>query len=98
MGHTKGPWEVHKCKCGHESCDTWYVSSGTFYQGSGFNKLDALLVAAAPELLKLLKLARIIADDAGYRPLEHGTFENVYADLLREIDSAIAKAEGREGA
>ena len=53
------------------------------------------LAASAPELLEALKSARIIISFEGARPHQGGTTENVYKELLLQIDTALAKAEGR---
>lgn len=53
--HTPGPIYVEKCPCGSPSCELYQLSSGSFYVGSGFRKVDAQLYAAAPDMYEALE-------------------------------------------
>ena len=86
--HTPGPWEV-------EDNDGY---GGTFIYATGVTTAEvvgdsaeaianALLIAAAPELLEALKA---LADDH-----EFGATGAVRQDHLKAARTAIAKAEGR---
>lgn len=76
--HTKGPWQVRKN-------DYYYlVESEGYLIAQNERKADALLIAAAPELLEALKLA--------YDNLRRDAPDSV----LIPINKAIAKAEGNE--
>jgi hypothetical protein len=81
MNHTPGPWEF-------DSIDRVVVKGGSeiAYMGRSANGADVRLIAAAPELLDALILAKdmFIANDLS---LPY-TFE--------VIDAAIAKARGQE--
>ena len=92
-GHTPGPWNVDEK---HAHPQALRVLAGrqviadvnvyTFACGD-----NARLIAAAPELLALLKLLR----DDWFEP-HYGLNDIGYAALLRDrIRAAIAKAEGR---
>ena len=94
-GHTPGPWRV-------ENGRTVWGGHGFFQKLAeleGCNELSNLdtsladlhLIAAAPDLLALLKLLR----DDWFEP-HYGLNDIGYAALLRDrIRAAIAKAEGR---
>ncbi|HSG61881.1 MAG TPA: hypothetical protein VLA24_10685 [Pseudomonadales bacterium] len=53
--HTPGPWRIVACPCQYENCTTYGLSNGLFSQGCGFSKADAMLAAAAPDLLAALQ-------------------------------------------
>lgn len=78
--HTPGPWKVWDRGIGWEvhAPNGWAVNSG---HRETFSEADARLIAAAPDLLAVLKLINI----HGYRNIS-------YHDMVLE---AIAKAEGK---
>ena len=56
MKSTPGPWKLRKCLCGKEACKLYQLDNvGMFYNGSGFSKEDAHLVAAAPDMYEWMK-------------------------------------------
>lgn len=79
--HTPGPWTAKEFA---SPADTFYVldSEGHLLLGAGktITKADALLIAAAPELLAALKSLEYTCE---------------YNDLRLMAESVIAKAEGR---
>lgn len=88
LTHTPGPWEVH------EVIDDYVISRGVRSSVTGkgintgedyemFSEADAHLIAAAPELLEVL---RGILSLNGVR---------IDRDLCKAAQAAIAKAEGR---
>ena len=85
-GHTPGPWRIV------QEDGYWVVRAANYdavcrlYAGGNGD-----LIAAAPDLLALLKLLR----DDWFEP-HYGLNDIGYAALLRDrIRAAIAKAEGR---
>jgi hypothetical protein len=52
MNHTPGPWSYSKCPCGAEVCSQFTIS---VQWSVGFEEADARLIAAAPELLEVLR-------------------------------------------
>lgn len=48
-------WKVVKCPCGDTACKRYGLNVGMFPQGAGFDLADAILAAAAPDLLELAK-------------------------------------------
>lgn len=101
MAHTPGPWEARPndgqiILNGSNAYDIQEIYNN---QG-GFNPDDIRLMAAAPELLLLVKRLREV-----FEPLSDGDWRHLdatYVDELIESDGleacarAIAKAEGRE--
>ncbi len=87
--HTPGPWVLQDQKNGH------YIIGRIDPQENAavsFNKANATLIAAAPELLEALKLAlatiRRVTKD-------HGHSFNSTQGTRDVISAAIANAEGR---
>lgn len=81
---TPGPWAVKKCPCGQPGCDTYQVIGvGVLYEGSGFPKDDAHLLAAARDLYKSLEeaLAYVERTLAHQGPMSLSQIE----DRLKEI-------------
>ena len=83
--HTPGPWYADKCPFGHYACNKYRIRHAGA-EGM-FEKDDALLIAAAPDLLSVLKGAFASA------VWKHQS--NCYCEVCEEIRAAIAKAEGR---
>ena len=82
--YTPGPWLISKCSCGHSRCKDYWVSSGSFCQGSGFSEADALLISAAPDLLEACGEAiEAIADGDAQ-------------SAINALRAAIAKALGEQ--
>src|SRR3990167_911349 len=100
--HTPGPWHYHyegfnqmsvysnvQTKCGSKGV----VNHLSFYAGGeDEQKANARLIAAAPEILFMLKEARdFISEEAiNYDPIPESL-----PSILDDINSAIDKAEGR---
>jgi hypothetical protein len=99
--HTPAPWHIEKCQCGHEKCHTYGLENvGTFYQGSGFDLADALLVAAAPELLQFALAFEEVIKGAGHNLRSTSSlaeklhFISDILDAWNSNYSAIEKAKG----
>lgn len=108
LKHTPGPWKIER---GH---GTIIKSIGPCvpdeYAGSAWlevSEKDARLIAAAPDLLKVLRMARAkIAAELQVLVMSHtrpdGLIDGAEVvllieaeqDLVNQIDAAIAKAEG----
>lgn len=95
MKHTPGPWTINKCQCGAEVCDRYHTSNGHFYQGSGYSLDDAILIAAAPDLLEELKEAIDAVKSLCFRLEELGHDTGDWTITIEDGEAAIAKAEGR---
>lgn len=82
--HTPGPWRVEK----FNDTKSWsiYANGGTHSLASIRDAANARLIAAAPELLQALRDARESLIARGADPV---------ISVLREINAAIAKTEGR---
>lgn len=88
--HTQGPWEVREMEhiniCGKlpgqgaQSVGRLQVATVTRLRGE--ETANAALIAAAPELLAVMKDAQ-------------GLLDNASAELRKRYRAAIAKAEGR---
>ncbi len=81
MQHTPGPIRITKCACGDPICDQYCLST---QGGVGFSHADALLYAAAPDLLAACVEFVRKCDD------ENGMFGEPTDSML----VAIAKARG----
>lgn len=80
MKHTPGPWTIGKCKCGDPVCNDWFVS--VTRSDGRVSESDAHLIAAAPDLLKVLQL--LLSD-------------NCLVDWHEEkVKAAVHKATGRK--
>lgn len=105
MGHTPGPWEV---VMPGEVDEHYAVMDGFGHTASVYGypanaaeaRANAQLMAAAPELLRAM---RLIADDLGaldldsngWRTWDATAVDSLIAGALRLATLAIAKAEGR---
>jgi len=113
MSHTPGPWDwgphsdelvgryevnagegrqrSHICECHGNRQQTRKVSDEEA-------AANARLIAAAPELLAVAKMAFDYAQDTKGRFIDHWDGEDAesYDKLCDACDAAIAKAEGRE--
>lgn len=107
--HTPGPWTarddssaagieiMHSYNIGPEEREDIVVCTllESDYEGRSEEELTAniQLITAAPELLKALKFLRIQACQLG--DFMYGAVRECSADMIRAIDAAITKAEGR---
>jgi hypothetical protein len=83
--HTPGPWEVTATLEIRSTSEEHILIAGTFYSsraGHGQTKANALLIAAAPDLLKQLKALVVQIKHAGLI-------------VPPNVTAAIDKAEGR---
>lgn len=87
MSHTPGPWEIERSFNG---CWVDGITSGkvTICYGS-IDEANARLIAAAPELLAMLKRA---ADDLGFNEICGLAHDGEVAGEFRAL---IAKVEGK---
>lgn len=104
-GHTPGPWTVTKhTNSPRDGGETLYSINGPDESGVveiGMDRdygsyeagipleADALLIAAAPDLLKALILVRAALASANYE------IDEVDREALEAAEAAIAKAEGK---
>jgi hypothetical protein len=91
--HTPGPWELSQDDANRMCIDADEVLLARCvakWDGSGHgNRYDALLMAAAPELLEACKAAMLLFD--GDDSLQaHATLKS----LPKQLQAAIQKAEG----
>jgi len=104
MGHTPGPWYVGKYGdndsdvCAEDGPVICALRSGKADPYDMTADADAALIAAAPELLAVAKMAFDYAQDTKGRFIDHWDGEDAesYDKLCEACDAAIAKAEGRE--
>lgn len=87
MSYTPGPWHAEQeCDQDGNPTENWWIIMGSQPCAYDFDrKEDAVLAAAAPELLEALEEAT-----AWIRA------ENYSAGLLYELDEVIAKAKGKQ--
>ena len=100
---TTGPVKVVKCNCGHSSCHTYGLSVGTFYQGCGFDRVDAQMFSAAPDMLAVLNDLEDSFDKQTYDermrdelpdvPDEREYTVNITHKQWRALVAAVNKAE-----
>ena len=99
--HTPGPWCISEAENSFEIIQDCWGDDGDHLgavvvrapeidpeNGGIRNKADAILIAAAPDLLEALKHIR--------RCIPYGGFVQIHDNsmTLAQIDAAIAKAEG----
>jgi hypothetical protein len=106
MGHTPGPWYVGKYGdndsdvCAEGGPVICALRSGNADPHDMTADADALLIAAAPEMLAALKRMREVFEqlsDGDWRSLDATYVDQlIESDGLHGCDQAIAKAEGRE--
>lgn len=93
--YTQGPWKAAQAFIENSPC-IWVVTNGKWgapniakFEGENA-EADAMLCAAAPELLDALKAMR------EFMSLEEGDGADEQGhDIAKLVDAAIAKAEGR---
>ena len=90
-GHTPGPWRAHGFVVAGGQGELRVVHTGSGNVPRAEARANARLIAAAPDLLEVAKMAATVAamecgmgDEPGFAP----------ADLLKVARAAIAKAEG----
>jgi hypothetical protein len=85
MTHTTKPWH-----CNEDDADGCIVTAGNTHLTRPIKKADALLIAAAPDLLEALRLMLIatMPDEDGYSPPTKSVFEHAHA--------AFNKATGQQ--
>lgn len=102
--HTPGPWHyqekadryTHIVRSGGSDLGNFFVCQ-LGQDTSGVAEANARLIAAAPELLEALKTAREYVQAAhGSMSGAMGHNDTIVKPDLDAIDTAIAKAEGRE--
>jgi hypothetical protein len=91
--HTPGPWRAVIAKT---SLDAGGIYAGDSEMCTFFGREigDIYLAAAAPELLEAAKRARAMFLAIASVPIELGFHVSVFAETVKRIDAAIAKAEG----
>lgn len=100
--HAPGPWQITQytnyhgwsvCAEGHGCiAERWYPAERSAEENQ-IMEATSRLIAAAPDMLEALKLARNRMShryDCGWQ-----SFEGCQCEI-RQIEAAIAKAEGRE--
>ncbi len=106
--HTPGPWDfqdMRDCFDKHIAIRPHgqgfllaSLSSESFTYGAGGHDIDANahLIAAAPDMLDMLKrCAELLDDYSDVNDGEDGPRPNRAMSLLTDVEAIIAKAEGR---
>lgn len=101
MGHTPGPWKVS-----HDDHEPYWNIDMPMQDGSGrygfansmvyTTKADANLIAAAPELLAMLKEAEAALIDLYEEAYRDDESDNDTTAVIDKVIAVIAKAEGRD--
>ena len=90
--HTPGPWRVGLDKNSVRDADEGYIADcQNRFADKTTVEANARLIAAAPELLEALKMARQYAPKYNFYP--DGSVMPGASEQLQQIDAAIAKAE-----
>src|SRR6185312_5889186 len=98
MSHTPGPWEAEE----YAELSEYSINTGErqIARTNGYGGLsnsehtaNAHLISAAPELLEALKKCRTMAIEFGAPAV---CWAARHKKWMKEIESAIAKAEGRQ--
>lgn len=104
MAHTPGPWRVHSEHADRiivNGCCVYQVrdmTTGDGYAGNGYGQpspVDVRLMAAAPDLLAALKMAKAELIDQYEENYPDDESDNDVTDAIDAAIAAIAKAEGR---
>ncbi len=92
--YTKGPWVI--VELAHKNLVTAGGSTIAEVYGEGIFpevtpevEANALLIAAAPDLLEALRAAEKIIVNAGLRPVCHKEWEQINAALTRATQGAV---------
>lgn len=90
--HTPGPWGIIKCGCGDAVCNQYRISTQC---SVGFDKPDAVLIAAAPTLLDALdRLTEAFPELGTDAPLNGADAVDRLAELWPVIQAARERARG----
>ena len=102
MGHTPGPWWIEEPDDDAEDdrqISDCFGNTATVYGDPETATANARLIAAAPELLSLVKRLREVFEelDDGWRVMDATRVDELIAsDGLHACVQAIAKAEGTD--
>ena len=98
--HTKGPWDVLPFVDNRRHGGDHHTYKITPQRGvyGSMHESDALIAAAAPEMLEELKLARKLIETQARLLGIIGQSHEETAPLLADMDAVIAKAEGLSNA
>ena len=89
--YTPGPWTYHQHRPGCDVCTIF--AGGHVPLGVTWNKADARLMAAAPELYKRLQDAQLLINQC-FDLINNRLFDVNVHSICDKIDAAIAKAQG----
>jgi hypothetical protein len=89
--HTPSPWRIQQYNGAYEViCDSWDVASGSLRDTGPIRRIeDALLIAAAPDLLEALTLLLDAYSEA------HALYDLGDCEGSIKARAAIDKAEGK---
>jgi hypothetical protein len=89
--HMPGPWEVVRTEARYAIySDTYRIASVHDFNGWPINGKHASLIAAAPDLLALLRKCREFADSV--HDGEYGYSDCTRDELVEQIDAVLTKA------
>jgi hypothetical protein len=93
--HTPGPWEILREFEGEKTITAIGPITSDGYGNTDWLKVseeDALLAAAAPDLLEACREAELLLEDSLYQTQPYGRI----AETITKITATIQKAEGGE--
>lgn len=91
---TPGPWKAEKCTCGHECCTKYNINiSGA---NGMFDKDDANLIAAAPEMYTALS-DLILGTPIGSQNRDDDGLTAYPRDMEKRIEQAISALKKARG-
>ena len=96
MSHTPGPWQVQRRDMSIRDSKNRPVAGAIAHDGTDVSRQaedNANLIAAAPELLEALKVARKWMTEP--REREPNYIFREHDEAVEFVDAAIAKAEGK---
>ena len=97
MGHTPGPWFVNEdCVEGPGPEGARDVTVAVVYGDNADRAANARLIAAAPELLAALKMAKDELVDVYEEAYPNDESDNDVTEAIDKAIAAIAKAEGSD--
>lgn len=96
--HTPGPWKAFQRKledCGYLE-GQWHIGNGQIGHtvANAYEEANARLIAAAPELLRAMK--DFTWNVKHQKVAGYGDSEVQFDASFKQMEAAIAKAEGRE--